>query len=957
MDGFKLYVTNTSTIPPVGFLCYEDGPGLPNITQTIPCNQLGKYVIYYDDIGDVTYGPIVELCYVAINDNLASGGVVSQNPSGGPPANLANDGIVTTCSKTKGPNVTFHVDLQEKCIVTGLLIVLGGCPPTHYGPLCNTTCPPNCKGPCDLDVGHCIIGCTNGWTGDRCDQACPDSQFGKNCSNFCDGCISRSCDHVSGLCDNKTGCNPGYKSTSKCDTVKEQENVHLEAVKEGFYGESCSKECDSGYFGRNCGDFCVGCVSNICDKRAGLCKNTTGCEPGYLYEDYCNKTCDDGYFGANCTGKCNCLNDMCVKSTGQCIVGSKSPVEDSSNGAAIGGGVAAVIIVLLVVTQIDIQKERYVHRKKSSDNRSFSRQTETRNENEYANVNIAATIDEDDVTFTLKDGEDLDYQIDDNGDENVYNNVNSKYDVSMYNILIDDLKDAINDKQKDEGFKKSMRGLVYAHVEGSKEENKVKNRFLSTWPYDHSRVILRGNTKNDYINASYIDNFENKKAYIAAQDVCRFSIAKVKRVLPSDSKLTSLSNDYCVDVDVLNHKKCEQYWPESVSEPLLVNNFKITMTEERKYTFYVYRLLTVSLKNSTNVQERKIHHFHFIQWPDHGVPDSIKLVHFYRKVKDHKCNLKGPMVVHCSAGVGRTGTFIATDALYQHGQKVGYVNVMEYIEMMRKDRMNMVQTFVGLILRDNLGALLELFTVPNTSIPKNDDHFGPSKKTIPRNQKFYKVEFHQRLETLRPLYPSSAFTAATLKENIFKNSTKNILAHDRYRPYLMSYGKTRSDYINAVIIPKGQLWSGKNEVLEFEHFSIVQENASNSEQLQLTLHSKKKEQRKITVFTAPKLNVTSDAMLPSDILLDLLKTVKDCWEEQKGFITVVSSDGCTKIGLFVALYLSLEKMEIDDEVDVFQVVRAMQVRRPELLTELEEYEYCYKCIKEYLERDSLYANM
>lgn len=45
-----------------------------------------------------------------------------------------------------------------------------GCPPTHYGPLCNTTCPPNCKGPCDLDVGHCIFGCTNGWTGDRCDQ-------------------------------------------------------------------------------------------------------------------------------------------------------------------------------------------------------------------------------------------------------------------------------------------------------------------------------------------------------------------------------------------------------------------------------------------------------------------------------------------------------------------------------------------------------------------------------------------------------------------------------------------------------------------------------------------------------------------------------------------------------------------------------------------------------------------
>ncbi|XP_052080383.1 uncharacterized protein LOC127718405 isoform X2 [Mytilus californianus] len=78
MDGFKLYVTNTSTIPPDGYLCYEDPnhfrPPYPDIHQTIPCNQLGKYVIYYDDKGsdevNVIYEPIVELCYVAINGCL-----------------------------------------------------------------------------------------------------------------------------------------------------------------------------------------------------------------------------------------------------------------------------------------------------------------------------------------------------------------------------------------------------------------------------------------------------------------------------------------------------------------------------------------------------------------------------------------------------------------------------------------------------------------------------------------------------------------------------------------------------------------------------------------------------------------------------------------------------------------------------------------------------------------------
>ncbi|CAC5418190.1 PTPRT [Mytilus coruscus] len=1212
MDGFKLYVTNTSTIPPVGYLCYEDpDPGLPNITQTIPCNQLGKYVIYYDTKGSKAIdnqGPIVELCYVVINGcpknrwgstcgefcaycihqncipengfcvwgcntqnclndvcdkhtavctvgckkrrtgnycdkyNIASDGVVSQVPSGTQPANLASDGIRATCSKTRGSSVIFQVDLKEKSIVTGLFILLGegttkeghhtvyssnnsntwnsgtvlyngtyvsteinftaffrfltyvppvhnpftdlelceigiiGCPPTHYGPFCNTTCPQNCNGPCELDVGLCTFGCKDGWTGKRCKQECPvgsygkgcldqcsakcrnpkcnhvtgeciggcqdgwrgfncsqncpNGQFGRNCSGFCDGCISKLCHHVNGLCENSTSCDPGYKYSSHCDMVCDDGEFGVNCLQKcfcltvpcskvtgicptggcqvGWHGESCSKECDSGYFGRNCGEFCDGCVSNICDNRDGLCKNTTGCEPGYMYEDYCNKTCDDGYFGANCTGKCNCLNEMCIKSTGKCEDGSKSPIKGSSNVVAIVGGVAAVIIVVLIMVAALIfhkrrlisTRERYVDRTKSSDKTTFGRQKETSNENEYANVNIVAKVDEEEVTFTLKDGEDLEFQEDDNGVENEYFNVNSEHDVSKYSILIEDLKEAMNEKQKDEGFKKEYemlpRGLVYAHVEGSKEENKVKNRFLSTWPYDHSRVILKGNTKNDYINASYIDNYETKKAYIAAQGPKQNTVRDFWHMIWQEN----VRKIVMVTQFIENQKiKCVQYWPETLSEPLVVNNFKVTMTKEKEHTFYVYRLLTVSLKNATNRQERKIHHFRFMQWPDHGVPDSIKLVDFYRKVKSEKCNQNGPMAVHCSAGIGRTGTFIAIDALYEHGKKVGYVNVMEYIEMMRKDRMNMVQTYEQ--YETVFQALLELLTVPKTSIPTNNFCqyiLDQEQNTIPRNQKMFKVEF-QRLQTLRPVYPPSVFAAAKLTENISKNSAKKIFPHDKYRPYLMSYGKTRNDYINAVIIPgyadkskflvtqcplqetvvdfwtmvydhdskivvlldqlnkNGQLWLGKNEVLEFEHFTILQENAPNTEELQLTLHSKKRDQRKITVFMATKLNVTSDVMLPSSILLDLLKKVKDCLETDKGYITVVSSDGCTKIGLFVALYLTFEKMEIDDEIDVFQVVRAMQARRPEFFMELEQYEYCYKCIKEYLERDSLYANL
>ncbi|CAC5412432.1 PTPRT [Mytilus coruscus] len=1176
MDGFKLYVTNTSTIPPDGYLCNEDlAPDLPNITQTIPCYELGKYVIYYDDKGSQEIepklrddGPVVELCYVAINGcqksrwgstceklcaencierncnpengscvwgcnptnclnnicdkdtavctdgckirrtgiycnqyNIASDGVVSQNPSGSQPASRANDGDITTCSKPRDSSVKFQVDLKEISIVTGFIILLGdgtikegyhtvyssnnsdtwhsgtvlyngtvlsidikfeavfrfltyvpsvqspvtdlelceigiiGCRPTHYGPLCNTTCPQNCHGPCDLENGNCKFGCMNGWTGVKCEQECsddcPNGQFGRNCSRFCKGCVSSICDSVNGLCDNKTSCNPGYEQTETCniscddgefgincgqtcncltETCSKEDGICPPGgCKKGWHGKSCHQECNSSKFGRNCKNVCEGCISYRCDSIDGLCKNTTGCEPGYLYEKYCNKTCGDGYYGKNCTGKCKCVTGTCDIFTGICGDGSESRSEEPSNAATIGGGVSAVIILLMIVVVAFIiykrrlisTKERYVHRKKSTNNTSMGSQKEIGNGNEYANVNIDDKADTEEVTLTLKDREDTDLQIDENGDENVYYNVTSELDISKYQILIENLKNAIIEKQRDDGFKKEYemlpRGLVYAHVEGSKEENKAKNRFLTTWPYDHSRVILKGDTKHDYINASYIDNYEREKAYIAAQGPKKVTVKDFWHMIWQEN----VGKIVMVTQLVENRKaKCERYWPKTVTESLVVNNFIVTMKQEREHTVYVYRLLTVLNKNEATAQERTIHHFHFTQWPDHGVPDSIKLVKFYRNVKSEKCNQHGPMLVHCSAGIGRTGTFIAIDALYEVGKKVGHVNIMEYIQMARKDRINMVQTCEQ--YETVFEALLELFTVPETAIPKNgfcqyiSDH---EHTTLPRNQNLYKVEF-QRLEALRPVYPPSAFTTATLKENISKNSASKIFPHDYYRPYLMSYGKTRNDYINAVIIPgyavnskflvtqcplektvvdfwtmvydhdsniivlldqlnkNAPLWLEKQEVLEFEHFSILQENASNTEEIQLTLHHKKKDQRIITVFSASKLNVASDTMLPSSSLLDLLRKVNDCWGKVKGSITVVSSDGCTRSGMFVALYLAFEKMEIDDEIDVFQLVRAMQVRRPQFFKELDQYEYCYKCIKEHLEeRDSLYANL
>ncbi|CAC5380712.1 PTPRC [Mytilus coruscus] len=156
------------------------------------------------------------------------------------------------------------------------------------------------------------------------------------------------------------------------------------------------------------------------------------------------------------------------------------------------------------------------------------------------------------------------------------------------------------------------------------------------------------------------------------------------------------------------------------------------------------------------------------------------------------------------------------------------------------------------------------------------------------------------------------------------------------------------------------LWLEKKEKLQFDDFSIIKETENAQEELQITLnHTKNEETISLNVFTAQDWTTSIPPPSP-EYMLDLLKRVQNCWEMQKCPITVVCSDGCSKSGLFVALKLVLEKLQIDEEIDIFQVVRKIQTRRPEFLMELDQYEYCYKCIRVLLEgdsRDSLYANV
>ena len=162
--------------------------------------------------------------------------------------------------------------------------------------------------------------------------------------------------------------------------------------------------------------------------------------------------------------------------------------------------------------------------------------------------------------------------------------------------------------------------------------------------------------------------------------------------------------------------KCNQYWPEAVSIPRLYGDIKVTMTEEEEFALYCVRKFSVQEvwmgvvsmgvfgvngpcsppQYGNEESTREVRQFHFVAWPDHGVPEyATAILSFRQRVRQyHEKNDSGPMVVHCSAGVGRTGTFVTIDTNIQMIEEEGKVDIFNFVRGLRWRRNYMVQTEV-----------------------------------------------------------------------------------------------------------------------------------------------------------------------------------------------------------------------------------------------------------------------
>ncbi|XP_033931432.1 receptor-type tyrosine-protein phosphatase kappa isoform X8 [Pseudochaenichthys georgianus] len=335
-----------------------------------------------------------------------------------------------------------------------------------------------------------------------------------------------------------------------------------------------------------------------------------------------------------------------------------------------------------------------------------------------------------------------------------------------------------------------------------KDQNRTKNRYGNIIAYDHSRVILQpieDDPSSDYINANYIDiwlyrdGYQRPSHYIATQGPVHETVYDFWRMVWQEQSACIVMVTNLVEV---GRVKCYKYWPDDAE---VYGDFKVTFVEVEPLAEYVVRTFTLERRGFNEVREVK--QFHFTGWPDHGVPyHATGLLSFIRRVKVSNPPAAGPIVVHCSAGAGRTGCFIVIDIMLDMAEREGVVDIYNCVKALRSRRINMVQTEEQYIFIHD--AILEACLCGETAIPVCE--FKAAFYELIRidsqtNSSHLKDEF-QTLNSVTPQPQPEDCSIALLPRNQEKNRFMDGLPPDRCLPFLITIDGESSNYINAALM-------------------------------------------------------------------------------------------------------------------------------------------------------------
>ncbi|XP_059424964.1 receptor-type tyrosine-protein phosphatase S-like isoform X15 [Carassius carassius] len=545
-------------------------------------------------------------------------------------------------------------------------------------------------------------------------------------------------------------------------------------------------------------------------------------------------------------------------------------------------------------------------------------------------------------------------------------------------------------------------GQQFTWEHSNLEVNKPKNRYANVIAYDHSRVILapiEGITGSDYINANYIDGYRKQNAYIATQGPLPETFGDFWRMVWEQRAATVVM---MTRLEEKSRVKCDQYWPSRGTETY--GMIQVTLLDTIELATFCVR--TFSLHKNGSSEKREVRQFQFTAWPDHGVPEyPTPFLAFLRRVKTCNPPDAGPIIAHCSAGVGRTGCFIVIDAMLERIKHEKTVDIYGHVTLMRSQRNYMVQTEDQYSFIHD--ALLEAVACGNTEVA--------ARSLFSYIQKLAQVETGEHVSGMELEFKrlanskahTSRFISANLPCNKFKNRLVNIMPYETTRVCLQPIrGLEGSDYINssfidgyrqqrAYIATQGplaettedfwrMLWENNSTIVvmltklremgrekchqywpaersaRYQYFVVDPMAEYNMPQYILrefkVTDARDGQSRTVRQFQFtdwPEQGVPKSGEGFIDFIGQVHKTKEQFGQD--GPISVHCSAGVGRTGVFITLSIVLERMRYEGVVDIFQTVKMLRTQRPAMVQTEDEYQFSYQAALEYLGSFDHYA--
>ncbi|XP_038660225.1 receptor-type tyrosine-protein phosphatase S isoform X26 [Scyliorhinus canicula] len=671
------------------------------------------------------------------------------------------------------------------------------------------------------------------------------------------------------------------------------------------------------------------------------------------------------------------------------------PITDEEEGLIwVVGPVLAVVFIICIVIAILLYKSKPDRKRTESD----SRKSSIPNSKELPSHHPTDPVE-------LRR---LNFQTPGSGVSSYHGNLHSTSMTNHPPIPISELADHIERLKANDNLKFSQEyesidpGQQFTWEHSNMEVNKPKNRYANVIAYDHSRVLLSaidGIPGSDYSNSNYIDGYRKQNAYIATQGPLPETFGDFWRMIWEQRSAIVVM---MTKLEERSRVKCDQYWPSRGTETFGL--IQVTLQDTVELATYCVRTLTLDKIGSS--EKREVRQFQFTAWPDHGVPEHpTPFLAFLRRVKACNPPDAGPMVVHCSAGVGRTGCFIVIDAMLERIKHEKTVDIYGHVTLMRSQRNYMVQTEDQYIFIHD--ALLEAVTCGNTEVPARNLYAYIQKLTQVEpgeNVTGMELEFKRLANTKAH---TSRFISANLPCNKFKNRLVNIMPYESTRVCLQPIrGVEGSDYINASFIdgyrqqrayiatqgPLAEttedfwrmLWEHNSTIVvmltklremgrekchqywpaersaRYQYFVVDPMAEYNMPQYILrefkVTDARDGQSRTVRQFQFtdwPEQGVPKSGEGFIDFIGQVHKTKEQFGQD--GPISVHCSAGVGRTGVFITLSIVLERMRYEGVVDIFQTVKMLRTQRPAMVQTEDQYQFCYRAALEYLGSFDHYA--